>query len=177
MSNFDTSSSSNENSNLASCSSKNNDLVSNTQSMRASSYCRYENEFNKSDDAFFDDNYDERNQSFTSICLNSIELLVYYIISFLFLNRLQLFFQYLFMNSSINNIDDYETPSESIQTETTKTTTTATSARSSNYMNTFLIFITIALIMLTLYIYIFLIYFHVIKIESKLSEIQKLFDS
>lgn len=151
---------------------KTDNLISSTPNMK-SYYDDKNNVFVDNEDGDYDD---DKNQSFTSHVLNSIEFLLFYMISFLFLNRLQLFFQYLFMNSSINSLDDYDY--DSARGVVKKTENKIKSNEStSNYLSTILICITIVLIMLTLYIYIFLIYFHVIKIESKLSEIQKLFNS
>lgn len=101
------------------------------------------------------------NKTLKSTVCNSIESFIYCLISFFFFNKLQLFFQYLFMN--------YETE-YFIQRSTSSNET-------NNYLNHLLLFITIILIMLTLYVYIFLIYFHINKIESQLNEIQKLFNS
>lgn len=104
------------------------------------------------------------NKTLKSTVCNSIEMFIYCLISFFFFNKLQLFFQYLFMNYETEYfINDLQRSTSSNETN--------------NYLNYLLLFITIILIMLTLYVYIFLIYFHINKIESQLNEIQKLFNS
>jgi hypothetical protein len=112
-------------------------------------------------------------QSIKSVIINSVENLIYFLFYFFFLNRLQLFFQYLFLNSSINNIDDHDSECfDSSEINLSKQTLTET-----NYLNNFFVILTILFITLTLYIYIFLIYTHVTRIEMQLAEIQKLFNT
>ncbi len=109
-------------------------------------------------------------QSFKSVLINSAENLINFLISFLLINKLQLFFHYLFFNSSINNFDDDDNDADYYYEFNN-------SKKSSNFLNNFLVILTIIIIAFTLYIYVFLIFVHVCKIETQLSEIQKLFNT
>ena len=111
-------------------------------------------------------------QSFKSVLINSAENLINFLISFLLINKLQLFFHYLFFNSSINNFDDDDNDADYYYEFNNNN-----SKKSSNFLNNFLVILTIIIIAFTLYIYVFLIFVHVCKIETQLSEIQKLFNT